>query len=354
MTAPARPPLTGVTFALVAAALFGASTPFAKLLLGEGVGPILLAGLLYLGSGCGLSLWWLARSLRGTSEASLARADLPWLAGAIAAGGVAGPVLLMLGLASTPASTASLLLNLEGVFTALIAWFVVKENFDRRIALGMLAIVAGGVVLSWAGRPEAGVPWGPLAVAGACLCWGIDNNLTRRVSAADPIQIAATKGAVAGAVNITIAFATGATMPDVPAILGAAGVGFVGYGVSLVCFVLALRHLGTARAGAYFSTAPFVGAAVSLLVFREGVSWPLVAAGGLMGLGVWLHLTERHDHEHEHKEMVHEHSHVHDEHHQHEHGPDDPPGEPHTHTHRHAPLRHAHPHYTDSHHRHEH
>ena len=349
-----RPPMSGVVFALLAAALFGASTPLAKLLLGEGVTPVLLAGLLYLGSGCGLALWWLARHRRVASEASLARADLPWLAGAIVAGGVAGPVLLMLGLAATPASTASLLLNLEGVFTALIAWFVVKENFDRRIALGMLAIVAGGAVLSWAGRPEAGVPWGPLAVAGACLCWGIDNNLTRKVSAADPVQIAAAKGLVAGAVTTGIAFAAGATVPEWTAVVGAAGVGFVGYGVSLVCFVLALRHLGTARTGAYFSTAPFVGAAVALLVFREGVSWPLVAAGTLMGLGVWLHLTERHDHEHQHEEMVHDHAHVHDEHHQHEHGPDDPPGEPHTHPHRHPPMRHAHPHYPDSHHRHEH
>lgn len=350
----ARLPMTGVACALVAAALFGASTPLAKLLLGEGVGPVLLAGLLYLGSGCGLSLWWVARSRRAKSEASLSRADLPWLFGATAFGGVAGPVLLLLGLAATPASTASLLLNLEGVLTALLAWFVFKENFDRRIALGMLAIVVGGVVLSWAGRPEAGVPWGPLAVAGACLCWAIDNNLTRRVSAADPVQIAALKGLVAGAVNTGIALAAGAKVPGLAAILGAAGVGFVGYGLSLVSFVLALRHLGTARTGAYFSTAPFVGAAVSLVLFRESVSWPLVAAGGLMALGVWLHLTERHAHEHEHEELVHEHAHVHDDHHQHAHGPDDPTGEPHAHTHRHTPMRHSHPHYPDSHHRHKH
>jgi drug/metabolite transporter (DMT)-like permease len=301
-----------------------------------------------------LTLWWLVRSRRATGEASLARADLPWLVGAIATGGVAGPVLLMLGLAATAASTASLLLNLEGVFTALIAWFVFKENFDRRIALGMLAIVAGGVVLSWAGRPEAGVPWGPLAVAGACLCWAIDNNLTRQVSAANPVQIAAVKGLVAGVVNTGIAFAAGSTVPELPAVLSAAGVGFVGYGVSLVCFVLALRHLGTARTGAYFSTAPFVGAAVSLLVFWESLSWPLVAAGGLMELGVYLHLTERHDHEHEHEEMYHEHAHVHDEHHQHAHGPDDPPGEPHTHPHKHEAMTHTHAHYPDMHHRHEH
>jgi drug/metabolite transporter (DMT)-like permease len=157
-TSPHHPPRTGVAFALVAAALFGASTPFAKLLLGEGVNPVPLAGLLYLGSGCGLALWWLAPSRRATGEAALKRADLPWLAGAIAFGGVIDPVVLMLGLAATSASTASLLLNLEGVLTTLVAWFVFRENFDRRIALGALAIVAGGVVRSWAGLPEADVP----------------------------------------------------------------------------------------------------------------------------------------------------------------------------------------------------
>ena len=353
MDANRRPPQTGVVFALLAAALFGASTPFAKLLLGEGIEPVLLAGFLYLGSGCGLAVWWLALRRR-EGEARLARKDLPWLAGAIAAGGVAGPVLLMLGLAATPASTASLLLNLEGVFTALLAWFVFRENFDRRIALGMLAIAGGGAVLSWSGRPEAGVPWGPLAVAGACLCWGIDNNLTRKVSSADPVEIAALKGRVAGTVNTGVAIALGATLPDLPAVLGAAGVGFAGYGVSLVCFVLALRHLGTARTGAYFSTTPFVGAAVSLAVFRESITWPLLVAAGLMTIGVWLHLTERHEHSHVHTEMNHDHPHVHDEHHQHKHGSEDPPGEPHSHPHHHPAIRHTHPHYPDIHHRHEH
>jgi len=307
----------GIGCALGAAALFGASTPFAKLLLGEGIAPVFLAGLLYLGSGCGLAVWWLALRRRRDSEARLTRKDVPWLAGAIASGGVAAPVLLMLGLNATPASTASLLLNLEGVFTALLAWFVFRENFDRRIALGMLAIAAGGVVLSWVGRPEPGVPWGPT-------------------------------------VNTGIAVAFGARLPDLPTALGAAGVGFVGYGVSLVCFVLALRHLGTARTGAYFSTAPFVGAAVSLALFGESVTWPLLVAAGLMTAGVWLHLTERHAHEHLHEEMNHDHPHVHDEHHQHEHHQDDPSGEPHSHPHRHEAQRHSHAHYPDIHHRHDH
>lgn len=189
----------GIGAALLAAGLFGASTPFAKLLLGE-VSPVLLAGLLYLGSGIGLTLVRLARrqSTLEAGEASLPRAQWSWLAGAVFFGGALGPVLLMLGLQSTSASTSSLLLNLEGVFTALLAWFVFHENFDRRIALGMMAIVAGGLILSW--QPGAGLALlnGALLVAGACLCWGVDNNLTQKVSSSDPFQIAAIKGLVAG------------------------------------------------------------------------------------------------------------------------------------------------------------
>src|SRR5581483_1250278 len=267
MTGPKSPPrVSGVAYALAAAALFGASTPFAKLLVGR-IDPVLLASLLYFGSGAGLTLWMLASRLvrRGaTREAALTRADLPWLAGAILCGGVAGPALLMVGLTNTPASTASLLLNLEGVLTALLAWFVFRENFDRRIALGMLAITAGSALLSWAGRPDAGPPWGVLAIAGACLCWALDNNLTRKVSGGDPVVIAAAKGWVAGPVNLAVAWAAGAQKPGAAAAAGALGVGFFGYGVSLTCFVLALRHLGTARTGAYFSLAPCVGAAISV------------------------------------------------------------------------------------------
>jgi drug/metabolite transporter (DMT)-like permease len=353
---PGRAPWHGVAFALASSILFGASTPLAKLLLGE-VTPVLLAGLLYLGSGCGLTLWWLLRwryQQAGPAEARLKRADLPWLVGAIAFGGMAGPVLLLVGLATTPASSASLLLNLEGVFTALLAWFVFKENFDLRIALGMAAITAGGILLSWAGRPALGVPWGPLAVAGACLAWGIDNNLTRKIAAGDPVQIATAKGLVAGTVNLTIALAAGATLPDALTVLAAAGVGLLGYGVSLTLFVLALRHIGTARTGAYFSTAPFVGAVLAVVLLGERVTLPLLGAAVLMAIGLWLHLTERHEHEHDHAPLSHEHRHTHDEHHQHAHGPSDPAGEPHSHMHYHAPLRHSHPHYPDIHHRHKH
>jgi drug/metabolite transporter (DMT)-like permease len=347
---------TGIVYALAAAALFGASTPLSKLLLG-GVDPWLLAGLLYLGSGSGLSLWLLlAARLTGkeSTEASLKRADLPWLAGAILSGGVVGPVLLMLGLSTTPAASASLLLNLEGVLTALLAWFVFKENFDRRIALGMAFITGGGVLLSWTGDTAAGVPWGAVAIAGACLAWGIDNNLTRKVSGGNPVQIAAAKGVVAGGVNLGLALVAGSPLPALPTALAAGAVGLLGYGVSLTCFVLALRHLGTARTGAYFSLAPFVGALLSLAIFRDGLTVLFGVAVALMGVGVWLHLTERHEHEHRHEPMEHDHNHVHDEHHQHEHGPDDPPGEPHSHPHKHEAMTHSHAHYPDTHHRHEH
>jgi drug/metabolite transporter (DMT)-like permease len=342
----------GVIFALLAAALFGLSAPFAKLLLRDAT-PQLLAGLLYLGSGLGLALTWLGRR-RAPREAPLTRRDAPWLAGAIAFGGVFGPLLLMLGLVRTPASSASLLLNLEGVFTALLAWFVFRENFDRRIALGMVAIVAGGVVLSWEGRVEWGGLVEPLAIAGATLCWGIDNNLTQKVSAGDPVQIATLKGLVAGGVNTAIALALGASWPTVPSLASALALGFLSYGVSLVLFVRALRELGTARTGAYFSSAPFVGAAASLVVFREQPTLILIVGATLMAIGVWLHVTERHEHEHSHGGLAHEHLHVHDEHHGHEHASGDPPGEPHSHRHRHEPIVHAHPHYPDIHHRHGH
>ena len=341
--------------ALLAAALFGVSAPLAKLLLRD-ASPQLLAGLLYLGSGMGLALFW-AKRRSARREAALTRTDAPWLAGAILFGGGLAPVLLMAGLSRTPASGASLLLNLEGVFTAVMAWFVFRENFDRRIALGMVAIVAGGVLLSWEGHLAWGGLVGPLMVMGACLAWGIDNNFTQKISAGDPVQIAMLKGLAAGTVNTAIALALGARWPSFGVIGSALVLGLLSYGVSLVLFVLALRQLGTARTGAYFSTAPFVGAAVSLLVFRERPTLLFIAAAGCMALGVWLHLTERHEHDHVHDEMDHAHAHVHDEHHRHAHTTGVPPVTdpiPHVHAHRHEPVTHSHAHYPDIHHRHDH
>jgi len=345
----------GVPLALLSAVLFGISTPFAKLLLGDGVSAWLLAGLLYLGSGLGLALLQLARrvSVKVLAEAPLRRADVPWLALVVLSGGVVAPVLLMLGLAMTAASTASLLLNLEGLATMALAWVLFGENVDRRLLAGAAAILAGAILLSWQGGP-AGFGWGAAAIAGACLAWGLDNNLTRRLSAADPVQIAMIKGLAAGAVNLILALIVGAQLPTAGAIGGAALVGFIGYGVSLVLFVLGLRHLGAARAGAYFATAPFIGALVAIALLGEALTFQLVVAGLLMAVGLYLHLAEAHEHEHRHEAFEHEHRHAHDAHHQHSHGPGDPEGEPHSHAHRHLPLVHKHPHYPDLHHRHGH
>ncbi|MBI3532761.1 MAG: DMT family transporter [Burkholderiales bacterium] len=342
-----------VLFALAAAALFGASTPFAKMLVGE-VSPLLLGGVLYLGSGLGLAVIRLIRD-RGWKESELLPQEWPWLFGAIFFGGVLGPVALMFGLTHASGSAASLLLNLEAVLTAVLAWVVFKENADRRVVLGMLAIVAGGVVLSWPTGNVASSNWiGPAAISFACLCWAIDNNLTRKVSASDALFIASTKGLIAGGVNTSIAVAVGLTLPDTVTLLETMFVGLLGYGLSLVLFVLALRGLGTARTGAYFSTAPFIGAAMALLVLGETASPVFWLASILMGVGVWLHLTERHEHEHTHEPLEHMHQHIHDEHHQHEHEPKWNGAEPHSHHHSHHAVTHKHPHFPDIHHQHSH
>ena len=345
----------GIICGLASAVLFGVSTPLAKTLVGT-VSPLMLAGLLYAGSGLGLSLVLLARALAADHDTGIAlpkRGERAALAAAIVVGGVFGPVALMYGLAVTAASTASLLLNLEAVFTVLIAWFLFRENFDRRIVAGMLAIVAGGTVLAWAPGGVRGFSSGALLIAVACLCWALDNNLTRKASANDAVAIAALKGIVAGIVNVALALRLGQALPDPSMLASAAIVGFVGYGVSLVLFVLALRELGSARAGAYFSVAPFFGAGVALVLQGDALTWPLAIAGALMAVGVWLHVTERHGHRHAHEYLEHTHAHVHDEHHRHAHDAWDG-REPHTHRHVHEPLVHAHPHYPDVHHRHPH
>jgi drug/metabolite transporter (DMT)-like permease len=340
--------------ALAAAAAFGLSTPLAKLLLGD-ISPWMLAGLLYLGSGFGLSVLMLIRKLLGVSanEASLARADLRWLAGTILFGGILGPILLLFGLNLTDAATASLLLNLEAVFTLLLAWIVFREHVDSRLFMGAVAIVAGAILLSWQG--ELGkVSWGVILIALACLSWGIDNNLTRKISAVDPFALAAVKGICAGSLNTALAFATGAKLPSLLSGAGAMSLGFVSYGLGLVLFIVALRYLGTARTGAYYGTAPFIGALASAILLNTPLTGTMLIAGVLMALGAWLHLSERHGHDHSHDEMDHNHRHSHDEHHNHLHGPDDPVGEPHAHPHRHQPLTHSHAHYPDLHHRHSH
>ncbi len=385
-----------VLFAIAAAALFGASTPLAKLLASD-VPPLLLAGLLYLGSGLGLGLLRLLRD-RGWRASGLQRAEWPWLLGAIVSGGILGPVALMAGLAVTAGATASLMLNLEAVLTAALAWLVFRENAGRRVVLGMAAIVAGGALLAWQSTPAAvasavsvsvsvasvgsaassavaaapALPAAPAsasaiaflsslspsmglaAIAFACLCWAIDNNLTRKVAGADALFIASTKGLVAGVVNGGLALLLGAALPAHGVLLATLAVGLAGYGVSLVLFVLALRGLGSARTGAYFSTAPFIGAAASLGLLGEPASPAFGIAAALMGAGVWLHVTEHHEHEHTHEPVEHAHLHVHDQHHRHAHDAGWDGQEPHRHAHRHERLTHRHPHYPDLHHRHRH
>lgn len=338
----------GTLAALGAALLFGASTPIAKVLL-DNAEPWLLSGLLYLGAGIGLLLW---RRARRAPRVRLPRHDVPWLVGAIVAGGMAAPVLLLVGLTSMPATGASLLLNAEAVFTALLAWFAFRENVDARIASGMVVIVAGALVLSWpTGAADFGDPMPAVAILGACLLWALDNNLTRKVSHVDATWLAMVKGLTAGTANLVLAsVVAGDKLPSIPLTSATLIVGFLAYGASLALFVVGLRLLGTGRTGAYFSVAPFIGAALAVVVLGEPVTARLAIAAALMGFGVWLHLTEVHEHWHSHGVVVHEH--------------DYKPDDPHhvdveslnhgTTKHRHPESAHDHRHFPDIHHRHDH
>lgn len=281
----------GGLLAIAAALLFGLSTPAAKAIVGN-VHPLLLAGLLYLGSGIGLCIIILFGKRHGVK---LKRVDLPWLLATVLFGGAVGPALLMWGLTETTGSAASLLLTLEGVFTALIAWVVFREPFNRRIGMGMASIFVGAVLLALQTPSGHAGTLGALAVAGACLSWAIDNNCTSKIADVDALTLASIKGVVAGAANTTLALVTGGAFPTLGVVGASALVGFFGYGLSLVFFVLALREIGAARTGAYFSTAPFIGAIVGLVALREPVTAALIGAGLLMAFGVYLHLTESHD-----------------------------------------------------------
>ena len=280
----------GGLLAIAAALLFGLSTPAAKAIVGN-VQPLFLAGLLYLGSGIGLGIIILLGQRQG---ATLKAVDLPWLLATVVFGGALGPALLMWGLTQTTGSAASLLLTLEGVFTALIAWLVFREPFNRRIGLGMGAIFAGAVLLALRTRSGHAGTLGAFAVAGACLSWAIDNNCTSKIADVDALTLASIKGVVAGAANTTLALLAGGAFPPVILVGVSALVGFFGYGLSLVLFVFALREIGAARTGAYFSTAPFIGAVVGLIVFREQPTLGVIIAALLMSFGVYVHLTESH------------------------------------------------------------
>ena len=356
----------GVWAALASAILFGMGTPLAKGLLGQ-ISPWLLAGLLYAGSGLGLLVY---RRVKNLPTPRLSRSESFWFLAAVVCGGFLAPVLLMFGLTGLAASHASLLLNAEAVLTTLLAWALFKEHLGRRIALGMALIVAGALLLSWPADVNAVTQtlalWPALAVLVACAFWALDNNFTRKVAHADASWIACVKGLAAGGANLLLALILGAAWPPLAEISAAMVVGFLAYGVSLALFVVALRHLGASRAGAYFSTAPFVGALISVLAFAEPVTWQLCAATALMGLGVWLHLTEHHTHAHHHTAYSHAHPNVHanahDGHHMHDlaqgqdhdQEQDQGQGSVEPHVHHHEALTHEHAHYPDAHHRHGH
>ena len=348
MSAPALP--RGVASGLGAAVLFGLSTPFAKLLL-PSTGPLMLAGLLYMGAGIGLTV--IAPFRRAGREAPLRRGDLPTLAAMVIAGGIAAPLLLLAGLARLPGGEASLLLNLEAPFTIGIAVLLFGESLGRREGVGAAAVVLGGVVLAYGPSEGSMHAVGALAVAGAGLAWSIDNNLSQRLSLRDPVAVTRLKTLVAGSFNVAVAMALGDPLPSALPLGGALVTGFLGYGVSIVLHLLALRHIGTSRQAAYLATAPFIGAVASVPILGEQLTWKEIAAGVVMAAGVTVLVRARHGHGHTHDPVEHDHAHVHDEHHDHAHGEGIPPA-PHSHLHRHPMLTHDHPHHPDPHHRHRH
>ncbi|NPC72296.1 EamA family transporter [Corallococcus exiguus] len=354
---PFSPRVKGAVLGLSAAALFGVSAPVSKLLLPSST-PLLLASLLYLGGGLGLSVLELLRRMRGpgvkAAEASIGRRDVPLLAGVILCGGILGPVLMLLGLQRMSGVAASLLLNLEGPFTILLALWVFGEHLGRSGTLAAGFIMAGAAVLGFQEGELRGDLMGMLALAGACLAWAVDNNLTQRLSLKDPLALVRIKALGSGTCTLVLAWMLGHPLPGAAVLGGALVLGFASYGLSIVLDAYALRLLGAAREAAYFATAPFVGALVSVPLLGERLRALDLVAGGLMATGVMLLLRERHGHEHTHATLEHEHLHVHDAHHQHPHPSGTPAAEPHSHPHHHAPLTHDHPHVSDLHHRHRH
>ena len=337
---------------LLAAALFGASTPLSKLLL-PSLAPASLAAILYLGSALAVTAARAARPRRGDArrEADLGRSDLPVILGVIAAGGVVGPLLMLIGLGRISGVAASLLLNLETPLTMLLAIVVFREHLGRREALASLLIVVAAAAIGLGRGQLRADGLGVLAIAAACLSWAVDNNLTQRLSLRDPLQVTQVKSFGAGACNLGLAFALGQP-PPLRILPAALALGAVSYGLSLVLNMRALRVLGAARQAAYFATAPFAGALLSVAILGDRLGPLELAAAALMGAGVFLLTRERHQHVHTHAPLEHDHLHTHDEHHDHAH--DGPVDEPHAHPHRHEPLTHEHAHVSDVHHRHGH
>lgn len=343
----------GAGLALGAAALFGASVPLSKLLLLH-VHVVMLSSLLYLGAGLGVSLFRVALGHRWLiwREAPLVSADVPFLAGMVASGGIAGPILMLAGLRQVSGVSGALLLNLEVPFTILLAMLFFSEHVGVRAALATLAIAFGAGVLVYEPIQGNTTLLGAVTIAGACAAWALDNNLSRCVSLRDPLAVVQVKALGAGSCTLIIALLIGAATTSPLYVAGALLLGGASYGASLVLTIRAMRELGAVRQAAYFATAPFFGALLSLPLLSERPRMLDGVVTLLMVGGVTALMRERHWHMHTHEAMEHEHLHVHDEHHQHEHR--DTAREPHSHSHRHAPMTHEHAHVPDFHHRHLH
>jgi len=342
-------------YILISAALFGISPPFAKLLV-KNIPPVALAGLLYLGAFAGLSLYSMIQGIVSTEKlrsVNLKKGDFLWLFGAILSGGIIAPICLMFGLSRISGFTTSLLLNLEGIFTAIIAVIFFKENAGKRLWLALICMTAAGIFLTWDSSQGKFNLFGPLLVTLSMICWGIDNNLTRNISTRNPIQIARIKGFVSGLVSISLVYILGMSIKWDVNIFYALLLGSFSYGISLLFFIKALEGLGSFRAGMFFSLAPFIGAVISLILLQEWIGWVMFPAIILTIAGVWLISTEKHSHLHLHQEEIHTHLHNHkDIHHMHEHT--ETVRESHIHEHRHIEEYHVHSHWPDTHHRHEH
>lgn len=341
--------------ALLAAVLFGVSAPLSKLLLND-VGPVMLAALLYLGCGFGLLFAGIVRDKllkRSEKEASLVKKDIPWLAGAVLAGGVAAPIILMISLKNTPAATASLLLNFEAVATSIIAAAAFKEALGKRVWAAVALITLASIILTWDNSGSWGISAGAAGVMLACFFWGLDNNFTRNISAKNPLTIVTIKGMAAGSVSLVIALSAGNSIPEPGVAATALLLGFLSYGTSIVLFILSMRSLGAARASAFFGSAPFVGALISLILFMEWPGINFIVSVPIMIVGAFLILRERHSHLHRHERIVHEHRHSHDDgHHLHTH--EEAVAGEHSHLHAHEAMEHTHPHTPDTFHRHAH
>ncbi len=352
-----RPRTYSIIQGILAAILFGASAPLAKVLLGK-IEPVLLAALMYLGAGFGLLLLRASRTFyrRATdAEAGINKADVPWLMGALLAGGVGAPIILMFSLRNTPAATATLLLNFEGVATALIAAAIFKEAIGRRIWLAIFCVTGASVLLSLDPGGKWGVSPGAIGVLIACFLWGIDNNFTRNISAKDPVTIVIIKGIGAGLFSIALAFSLSMPFPGLFFAISALLLGFFGYGLSIVLFIISMRSLGAARTSALFGTAPFIGVIISFLLFQESFHVWFMASFLIMVVGAVLLFSEKHEHVHGHQAFGHEHRHFHEDvHHAHHHGEQIPSDISHSHPHEHEEVEHGHTHTPDIHHRHSH